>query len=150
MQIPSGEKSDLRTVNLGVPQGSVLGPILFLIYINDLPAATNLKTVLYADDSNLLIKGNDLQSICHDLNDELTKICDYFKANKLKLNTGKTKLVCFRKKRSKIDLEQLEIYLDGVSFESFSISLNSNPIYCSHLLAKNTKYKKYFFLCMEV
>ena len=88
----NNKTSDKLPIATGVPQGSILGPLLFLIYINDLPAATKLKTVLYADDSNLLIKGKDLQSVCHDLNDELTKICDYFKANKLKLNTGKNQV----------------------------------------------------------
>ena len=100
-------------ISTGVPQGSILGPLLFLIYINDLPAATTLKSVLYADDSNLIIKGNDIPSVCSQLNRELGNICDYFKANKLKLNTGKTKLVYFRKKSQNVNYEELEIYLDG-------------------------------------
>ena len=109
----NNKKSDKLPISTGVPQGSILGPLLFLIYINDLPTASGLKTVLYADDSNLLIKGKDVSSVCRKLNEELASISDYFRSNKLKLNTGKTKLVYFRKKSQNVNYEELEIYLDG-------------------------------------
>ena len=108
----NGKTSSRLPITTGVPQGSILGPLLFLIYINDLPAATTLKAVLYADDSNLLATGNNLSILCRQLNIELAKTSDYFKANKLKLNTGKTKLVLFRKKSKKVNYDEIEIYLD--------------------------------------
>ena len=66
-------------------------PLLFLLYINDLPSASNLKCTLYADDSNLLLRGPNIQQTALALNVQLDRVNDYFKANKLKLNTKKTK-----------------------------------------------------------
>ena len=109
----NGCRSGKLPITTGVPQGSILGPLLFIIYINDLPAASELKTVLFADDSNLLIKGKDLNNLCTNLNLELEGVNDFFKANKLKLNASKTKLVCFRKKSQPVDYNTLSIYLDG-------------------------------------
>lgn len=110
-------KSEKLPVLTGVPQGSILGPLLFLIYINDLPAATNLKTVMFADDTNLLIKGSDLACLAKNLNKELINVDDFFRANKLKLNTKKTKIVCFRKKSQKIDYGTVKIQLNGDNLE---------------------------------
>ena len=109
----NGCTSSRLPILTGVPQGSILGPLLFIIYINDLPAASNLKTVMFADDSNLLIKGKNLNTLSTELNTELEGVSDFFKANKLKLNASKTKIVCFRKKSQHVDYNEADIYLDG-------------------------------------
>ena len=116
----NGCRSPCLPLTTGVPQGSILGPLLFLLYINDLPSAANLKCVMFADDCNLLIKGNNIKDLIATLNCELESISDYFKANQLKLNAKKTKMVFFRKKSIPTSLEQLPVTLDGeiLSFDN--------------------------------
>ena len=64
MQIPSGEISGSRTVNIGVPQGSVLGPLLFLLYMNDLAYyVPEFYTILFADDTSLSLAGDNYEDL---------------------------------------------------------------------------------------
>ena len=109
----NGYRSTTLPLPVGVPQGSILGPLLFLLYINDLPSATNLKSVMFADDTNLLIQGKNLDALTASLNSELEGINDYFKANQLKLNAKKTKMVIFRRKALPAGHSQVDVFLDG-------------------------------------
>ena len=68
--------SDFRTVSCGVPQGSILGPLLFLIYVNDMKAAVKCKLLLYADDSALLVSGKDVSEVERTLSMELGAVSD--------------------------------------------------------------------------
>ena len=91
----NGKSSLLTEVLLGVPQGSILGPLLFLLYINDLPLASKLFALLFADDTTLLASSNSVESLVEFVNIELKKICDFFRTNKLMLHLDKTKILFF-------------------------------------------------------
>jgi hypothetical protein len=88
-----GVNSSMQTIRLGVPQGSILGPILFLLYINDLPLCTTLLALLFADDTTLLASGSNLPELINYVNDELYKISTYFRNNKLALHPQKTQFM---------------------------------------------------------
>lgn len=92
----NGILSDELPISCGVPQGSILGPLLFLLYVNDLPAlCMNSKVVLYADDTGILYKGKNILEIQQNLENEM-KICsNWFYTNKLHLNVSKTKCMLF-------------------------------------------------------
>ena len=106
------ENSNLLGVNRGVPQGSILGPILFLIYINDLKNCTSLMTLLFADDSSFMVSGKTIEETVELLNFELKKICDWFRCNEMSLNPTKTKFMIFNKKEDTINWNDLYIKLD--------------------------------------
>ena len=94
----NGVNSTLSELKCGVPQGSVLGRILFLLLINDLPNATNLFSILFADDTTLQLSSSNIVSLYEQTNKELDKLADWFKANKLTLNISKTKYMIFKNK----------------------------------------------------
>jgi hypothetical protein len=90
-----GNCSPLLSILLGVPQGSILGPLLFLIYINDLPLASELLSSLFADDTMLLKSGPNIEELTTLVNTEFQKVVQYFRANKLALHPNKTQFLLF-------------------------------------------------------
>ena len=84
-------KSDLKDIVCGVPQGSILGPLLFILYVNDIIYTSNvLDFILFADDTTILYSHKDISSKTNTINEELKEVSNWFKANKLSVNASKT------------------------------------------------------------
>ena len=104
----NGFHSSYKTMHYGVPQGSVLGPLLFLIYINDLHKALKFcMTHHFADDTNLLYSSSSIKKI-----QKYVNLRKWLKANKISLNASKTEIIIFRDPRKKTEFE-LKIKIDG-------------------------------------
>ena len=92
--------SDLLYVKCGVPQGSILGPKLFILYINDICNVTDmLNFILFADDTNIFCSGRDIKTLCKSISQELDKLNIWFAVNKLSLNVNKTNFILFGNKK---------------------------------------------------
>ena len=105
----NGTESNRTKIICGVPQGSVLGPLLFLLFINDLPEATDFLTLLFADDTTFQVSGVNLDQLFEIANSELEKSSVWFKANKLTLNVKKTKFMIFSDQNLQIGTNNLHI-----------------------------------------
>ena len=120
-----GTQSDQLEIKTGVPQGSILGPLLFLVYMNDIPMCSNIfKFILYADDTSLLNSIRVSMSIeCKGniefINSEISKIFDWLSVNKLSLNVKKTKYMIFRH-RNKIIPDFITFQINSIPIERVS------------------------------
>ena len=112
-------KTEVKIVKCGVPQGSILGPLLCLIFVNDFSNSTKvLDPVLLADDTNFFCSDNNIRTLFETANQELSQINDWFLANKLSLNVEKTKYMLFHKC----------ITQENIPFKLPLLQLNSNII----------------------
>ena len=139
-----GVKSDLLPLTTGVPQGSILGPLLFLIYMNDIPNCSSLfKFILFADDTslidtlNLSVSSHD-KAVIDQLNNELSKIYDWLAVNKLSLNVSKTKYMIFHYKNKEIP-DDITISINGIivervcTFNFLGVTIHENLSWKPHV-----------------
>ena len=107
-------------ITCGVPQGSILGPLLFLIYINDIINTSPLLTfVLFADDTSIFYSHKCLNTLVNILNSELAKISTWFKCNKLSLNIDKTCFIHFNTSKLQQNIPN-NIFIDNMSINEKS------------------------------
>lgn len=137
----SGVKSTLADILCGVPQGSILGPLLFLIYINDFPDATKLFSLLYADDTTLFSDSDSLEVLINQTNSELLKIEKWFLANRLTLHPAKTRYILFTNSKQPIPplmlmgqpIQRVHEQGDEKSFKLVGVHLDEGMTWKHHI-----------------
>ena len=140
----NGTISPPLDISISVLQGSILGPLLFLCFINDLIRSSNLLMLLFADDTACLASGKNLKDLIKYCNSELQKIANWFSSNKMVVNVNKCKYIIFHNKGKKLDCENLNIYLNlneaGKTQEAANI-IELDRIHNNSPLLENRTYK---------
>ena len=117
----------------GIPQGSLLRPFLSIIYINDLPNASNLlKTFLFSDDTSFFYSHKDPNQLIRVMNSELSKISEWLKVNKLSLNVAKTNYILFRPRQKPITVTDT-ITLDNIAVQQVEVTKFLGVLLDQHL-----------------
>ena len=113
--------SEPGAINCGVPQGSILGPLLFLLYVNDIPQSVKCDLLLYADDTCLIFQHKSIEAIEKKLNEDFANLCDWFVDNKLSIHFGedKTKTILFGSKYKIKKARPLNIIYGDISIKQY-------------------------------
>ena len=145
------QNSSTKCIQCGVPQGSILGPLFFIIYINDLSnVSQKIFSILFADVTCTNIEGNNLPQLIHDLQTELTTLVDRLNINKLTINLTKTYVMIFHKWRHKETSNNLKLELNGKCIEEVQeiiflrVVIDNDLSWLSHISYIKTKISKSF------
>ena len=149
-------ESSLRTVSHGVPQGSVLGPLLFMLFINDMHNSVEYcKLHHYADGRNLLLTDNSLKKVNRQANRDLSLMCHWLWENKINLNASKTEIIIFRPKNEQIT-KHLNFRISGQKINTWGnikhlgAILEENLDWNLHLNVLNLKLNKAICLLCKI
>jgi hypothetical protein len=132
-------KSSEAITRCGVPQGSILGPLFFILYINDIPnSVRSVELLLFADDTSIYYSHNDPNVLARVMNDALQNVDQWMRANKLSINTDKTNYVIFKSRQKKITSD-ISLTFEGISLarkqqvKFLGIYLDENLSWKSHI-----------------
>jgi len=131
--------SATRQVDIGVPQGSILGPILFSLYINDLPLnIPHAKTVLFADDTNILITGRNIDTLQENLNSTINAVQTWFSKNNLIVNIDKTSVMFFH------NYQKLSPVMPDVLLNARILPVSTVTKFLGIYISENLKWNHHF------
>ena len=146
----------------GVPQGSILGPLLFLIYVNDIHQLCESSILSFVDDTTLYISENNLISSFGKVNEEINKLCKWFCANKLRLNANKTKYIVIRLEHRQYNLNNITIFINNTPYNKIGqncvdtsvkfleINIDEHLTWNNHIQQVNCKILKAMFAIKQV
>jgi len=154
--------SSTQPISYGVPQGSILGPLLFLLYINDLSNALNVKVLSFADDTTIYFSDTNVKNLYNKANKEMKLLMDWLDANKLALNVEKTKYMIISPPKLKYSTTNLYVQINGqniqqigknhnqTSLKFLGIYLDEHLTWKKHLQYVNNKISNTLFVMNKV
>ena len=141
--------SSFLRIECGVPQGSILGPILFILYINDLPReSTKPKFLLHADKTSILYENTDTKAIIKTINMEMPKVIEWLKSNKIHINVNKIVAMLFHTRQKRVNIDENSIVIDGnvIPFATktkfLGINIDNDPIWKANINYLTKKISK--------
>ena len=156
------EKSTQCPISCGVPQGSILGPLLYLIYVNDIDKSTMGNILSFADDTSLFISDTDPSNLFRTSNIEIQNLYSWFCANRLSLNPTKTKFIIIKAPNQKCDCTGLSIKINGTpliqiahnleekSTKFLGIFIDESMTWKYHINHVNKKISRALFIIKQV
>ena len=143
----SNSNSEFKEIKCGVPQGSILGRLLFILYINDMCDVSKLlHTILFADDTKKIYSASNIDEVTNVVNNELKQLGLWFRAIKLFLNVNKTNLIMFNNKtqpRTDVLIALNGINIEQVTYKKFlGVTIDENLTWREHIKMVETKVSK--------
>ena len=137
----NGVSSEIQAIDIGVPQGSCLGPLIFLIYVNDLPfALKKAHATMYADDTTICYSSDNIEDLNAVVNAELTCLNDWLRGNKLSLSIIKTQAMLIGSKRKISHIKNSSSVNPAFNVANDDIGLVNETKYLGIMIDDNLKW----------
>ena len=127
-EVNSLNLSHSKSITCGVRQGSILGPLFYLIYVNDIHKSCNSNILSFADDTTLFLSSSDIESFYKEANKEINSSYMWFCANKLSLNAKKTTYIILRPHSKKCSVENRKLIIDWYLLNELGMTVSQIPL----------------------